>query len=214
MKQRTLSFAIGMGLAAIVLAGCNGPFGPIVEREEPTPTQTLQASPTPAATEVPADRLPPGVSVASVTPQLPPTQIVGATVGAGVASTAVIGPPLTMLPPGGPPQLTPPFTPQGNPASTPTVTLADNGGTITIRVGQSFLLYLSQAGMDWMVSIEDESVVNRMKDATPPEGAQGYFTGLKPGKTTLMAVGDAPCRQVEPPCMMPSMLFQVEIVVQ
>jgi hypothetical protein len=48
MNLRTLPTGLCVGLAAIILAGCSsGPFGYIVEREEPTPTRVDHGRPRP-----------------------------------------------------------------------------------------------------------------------------------------------------------------------
>jgi hypothetical protein len=106
-----------------------------------------------------------------------------------------------------------------SPSSTPstgtqnTVTLADDGQTITLRVGDSFLLELGE-DYNWTPTVEDQTIVSRAKNIAVIRGAQGVYDGLQAGKTALTAVGDPVCRQANPPCEQPSRLFKVQIVVQ
>ena len=93
------------------------------------------------------------------------------------------------------------------------ITLADNGGTISLAVGDEFLL---QLGSDfvWTLMPLNESVVARARNVTVVRGAQGVYRAVGPGAVTLAATGDPPCRKVTPPCGAPSILFEVKLVVR
>ncbi len=93
------------------------------------------------------------------------------------------------------------------------VTLADQGKTIHLKVGESFLLKLGSDTYNWQVNISDQNVVSLVKGVMVIRGAQGLFEGRQPGTATLTATGDPQCRQSTPPCMLPSIMFQVNIVV-
>jgi hypothetical protein len=97
--------------------------------------------------------------------------------------------------------------------STQTVTLADDGLTITLHVGGSFLLKLGE-DYTWTPTVDDETIVSRAKGIAVVRGAQGVYDALKVGKTTLTAAGDPVCRQAKPPCGQPSRQFEIQIVVQ
>lgn len=118
---------------------------------------------------------------------------------------------------GAPPSVTPQSA--GSPSATPepvisqTVTLADDGRTITLHVGDSFLLKLEE-GYTWTPSVGDESIISRDRGITVVQGAQGVYEALKVGETILVADGDPTCRQSKPPCMRPSRRFQIQIVVE
>jgi hypothetical protein len=94
----------------------------------------------------------------------------------------------------------------------PRITLADNGKTITYTTGQTFLLYLGD-NYNWSLSITDQNIVSRVKNIATIRGAQGVYNVLQAGTITLSAVGDPPCRDQQPACMLPSIQFQVIIVV-
>jgi hypothetical protein len=101
---------------------------------------------------------------------------------------------------------------KGGPPANGTVTLADNGASFTLAVGDRFLLQLGTQ-FDWTVSIADQSVVRRVPGITVIQGAQGVFEAAAPGTTSLSATGDPPCRRSKPACGAPSILFQVTFVV-
>jgi len=92
------------------------------------------------------------------------------------------------------------------------VTLADEGKTITTRAGERFLLKLDDT-YDWTVTVSDETIVSRVRNITVIHGAQGVYEALNPGNATLTAIGEPVCRSSQPPCAMPSRLFQVPLAV-
>ena len=94
------------------------------------------------------------------------------------------------------------------------VTLADQGQTINMTVGQSFLLKLG-ADYTWNIAISDESVISRTPRIIPLEhGAQGIYDVNAAGTTTLTAAGDPVCRQATPACSTPSIQFSITVVVK
>lgn len=99
--------------------------------------------------------------------------------------------------------------PQAGPAKPP-ITLADNGRTIDLAVGDRVLLQLGDA-YTWTVQIADPAVLSRVVNVTVVKGAQGLYEAKQSGTTTLTAAGDPACRQVQPPCAQPSRLFRVQV---
>ena len=93
------------------------------------------------------------------------------------------------------------------------VTLADQGSMIDLSVGESFLLQLGEE-YTWDVSVSDQNVVSRVRNITVVRGAQGVYIALQAGTVTLSATGDPVCRQSKPPCAMPSIMFEIKIVVK
>jgi predicted secreted protein len=93
------------------------------------------------------------------------------------------------------------------------VTLADSGKTITLKVGENFLLKLGN-DYTWNINVSDESVISRVKNVMVILGAQGIYDALKPGTAVLSATGDPQCRQATPACAAPSIQFSVTVVVQ
>jgi hypothetical protein len=93
-----------------------------------------------------------------------------------------------------------------------TITLADDGKTFTLQVDETFLLNFGE-GYDWNISIDDQTIISREVNVMVIRGAQGIYKAHKPGRATLTAVGDPPCRQSVPPCAAPSRLFRLNVVV-
>ena len=107
---------------------------------------------------------------------------------------------------------TPVVTPTEQPFG-PTITLSDTGKTVTLTLGERFVLQLGDTFI-WSVSIDNPTIISRVPGVLPIRGSQGLFETLKPGQTMLHATGDPACRQAKPQCELPSQLFQVTVVVQ
>jgi putative hemolysin len=103
--------------------------------------------------------------------------------------------------------------PGGAEASPQTVTLENDGGTIALEPGDRFLLKLDEA-YDWTVTVADQTILSRVVNVTVVRGAQGLYEAHQTGSTTLTAAGEPICRQSQPPCAMPSRLFEVRVEVQ
>jgi predicted secreted protein len=93
------------------------------------------------------------------------------------------------------------------------VTRDDRGKTISLTVGENFLLKLGDE-YTWEFSISDQAVLSRVKNIAVIRGAQGVYLATKPGTVTVSAAGDPLCRQSQPPCMMPSILFEFTVQVK
>jgi hypothetical protein len=101
---------------------------------------------------------------------------------------------------------------QARPASSRTVTLADNGATLTMRVGDRFVLSLGET-YNWNVQVADQNVVSRVVNITVVRGSQGVYEGRGVGETDLTASGDPGCATATPRCLIPSLLFRVHLIV-
>jgi hypothetical protein len=93
------------------------------------------------------------------------------------------------------------------------ITLADQGKTIQLKVGQRFLLNLG-ADYNWNPVVADQRVVSRVIGVMVIRGAQGLYEAHAAGTTRLTADGEPACRQARPACAMPSRLFEVTLVVR
>jgi predicted secreted protein len=106
------------------------------------------------------------------------------------------------------PTLTPTLPNSSRPARL-TVTLADDGKTITLQVGDRFLLDLG-ALYAWQVTVADTSILNHVPN-TGDKDNQGLYEAYKPGSTTLTAMGTPFCYNAVPRCLMPSRLFTLHV---
>lgn len=75
------------------------------------------------------------------------------------------------------------------------VTQADNGKTVTVKVGSRFVLKLGEE--QWTVDVSDPTVIRRLPNFMMVRGAQGIYQVLKPGTTTLSAQGRPVCNAGE-----------------
>ncbi len=149
-----------------------------------------------------APSTPPAATLPASAPSVAPS-------GSGAATPAPADTP-TQAQPTPEPTLNTPGVPSGD---AKIVTLDDEGKTIQMAVGESFLLKLGEQ-YEWAVTVSDQSVVSRVKNIAVVRGAQGVYDTLQAGTATLTATGDPACRQSQPPCMMASRLFTVTIVVK
>jgi hypothetical protein len=92
------------------------------------------------------------------------------------------------------------------------VTLADDGRTVTLPVGASFLLDLGGPPPDaWQVRVDRAAVLGRVPNVTVIRGAQGIYRALAPGRTELTA--QPTCSRAGPSCPVAGRLFRVTVVV-
>lgn len=92
-----------------------------------------------------------------------------------------------------------------------TVTQADDGQTVALRVGDRFLLDLGDA-FNWTPAVADQSIVRLVPGVLVIRGAQGVYEALRPGETDLTAVGTLNCPPGQP-CPALAILFRVHLVV-
>jgi hypothetical protein len=201
---KTAGFVAGILLIAGVGAGLL-----FLRRAGPRSSLAPPATPTASRGYLPyilsAEAAEPARGDNRATPGLQPTvvstpavQATGPVVGTAVAGTAFVSPSTPA----------PTDTPTATPEGFVIVSRTDNGRTISLTVGQRFILDLGLPGYDWTVVIEDPSLVSRIADRP---GTQGVYEARRTGRTLLTASGDPPCRKATPPCMAPSFGFRAEI---
>jgi hypothetical protein len=93
------------------------------------------------------------------------------------------------------------------------VTLDDNGKTIILHPGDSFLVDLGMDTFNWTVNVDNQDVLSREKNVMVIRGAQGIYQANNPGQAVLTAVGDPLCRSSVPACGAPSILFKITVIV-
>ena len=90
------------------------------------------------------------------------------------------------------------------------VTIADDGTTLHLMVGQQFLLDLG-SGSNWSAKVGSEQVVRRVTGVALPVGSQGLFEARAIGTTFVSAIGVPPCTSGD--CAMFRLGFDVTITV-
>lgn len=109
------------------------------------------------------------------------------------------------------PTTVPPSAPQPAPR---VVTLANEGQTLTMKVGQTFTLQLGGPPPDWSVDVADPSVLAPVPTFSGSPGSQGLYEAKNQGTTTLTATSSYPCQRAHPACMIASRLFRLTVAVQ
>ncbi len=178
---QSILWRLGLTLGALVLLASCG-----IEQSISTPAPPTQ--------EAPAASPPPATGALPTTPPTAPT------------------PSPTLLPSATVPSQAPTLTPAPSGPTRParlTFTLADDGKTITLQVGDRFLLDLG-AQYSWQVTIADPSILNRVPN-TGGKDNQGLYEAIKQGSTTLTATGTPLCYNAVPRCLMPSRLFALHV---
>ncbi len=94
-----------------------------------------------------------------------------------------------------------------------TITPDNNGRTVLMKAGQSFVLELGDI-YNWTIAIDNQNIISREVNIMPLRGSQGVFDAHQAGTTTLQASGDPLCRQSQPACMSPSVIFTITITVK
>jgi hypothetical protein len=61
-----------------------------------------------------------------------------------------------------------------------TITLADNGRTITLNANETFLLNLGE-GYDWNITIDDQTIFSRVVNVLVVRGRRDYMSLIDPG---------------------------------
>ena len=98
-----------------------------------------------------------------------------------------------------------------------TLTVADNGKTVRLNLGQVLAVRLDPAGgMSWHVPATDGTALR------PASASGGYprhgpalatFTAVAPGRVRLHSIPDAACLHSQPPCALVQRAWQVTVVV-
>jgi hypothetical protein len=115
---------------------------------------------------------------------------------------------------GGTPQVTATQSETGTPSGELSVTMADNGSTIHLKVGERFLLDLGNQ-YDWTVVVDNPAIVSRVVNITVIKGAQGVYQANEVGTTTLSAVAGTTCvQESDHPCETQPPEFDLQIIVQ
>jgi hypothetical protein len=90
----------------------------------------------------------------------------------------------------------------------------DNGKTFTVRKGQHLTVTLDDGGSIWSEPDTDNSaVVRRTAVSANPSSSHvtASFLAESAGQAHVSASRDAACRAANPPCMVPTQLWQVTI---
>jgi len=94
------------------------------------------------------------------------------------------------------------------------ITLADQGKTFVMYPGESFILNLGAGVYDWSVEVDNPAVLSRETNSPSMYEVQGIYRANAPGQAVLTAYGNPKCIRSTPPCLMPSLMFKITLIVQ
>jgi hypothetical protein len=96
----------------------------------------------------------------------------------------------------------------------PTLTLADQGKTIDLKVGQQFLVALG-GGYAWKVDFQELKNIVVVPTLLPIFGSQGLFEPIASGRVSFKAKGEPNCNKEEGgPCPQNPVDFEVTIAIE
>jgi hypothetical protein len=119
--------------------------------------------------------------------------------------------------PGLPAASLPGSTPPPTLAGPATLSKADNGATVQLRVGQSVTVTLASEGMfSWYQPKATGAAVRRDRAGggyPAKDTAWAVFTATQPGTATLSSFDDTACLHASPRCLPPQDVWQVTVEV-
>jgi hypothetical protein len=206
-RQRKLAIT-GGATAALLVVG----LAVVLPRHSGTPQARLDAAgrPTDAADTTTTGGGPP---VGSVNGQ-PATTTSVATISPSATAysspgSVVYPSATTVAPPRATTTTAPPST-----GDTVMVNQDDNGKTFTLRPGQHLVVSLSDASWQWSEPDTDNGAVLARTAVSANPGSDhvtASFDAKKSGQAHVSASKDAPCRTSNPPCMVPTYLWQITV---
>ncbi|HZN14758.1 MAG TPA: hypothetical protein VFB78_10850 [Acidimicrobiales bacterium] len=208
-KRRRVRVALaggGTAVVAIVVV-----VALVVAGRDTRPTTDLTLAGPPAGSRDDPSAV--GASTSAVPP--PATSISGSTVPSGTGYSppgSVVYPAVTTIPPT--PRPTTTTTQAGSSGDTVTVTQDDNGKTFTLRPGEHLVVSLTDASWTWSEPDTDNAtVLERTAVSANPSATHvtASFAAKIAGQAHVSASKDAPCRQSQPPCMVPTYLWQITV---
>jgi hypothetical protein len=191
--SRQIVTAVRTAALAVLVAACTG---------APLPSTTGPSVGSIVAPPASASSVPIATAQASPTPAAPAASSAIPTADRSASPT-----------PGTSARPLPTPRPTSPPSDTRTITLADDGATVHVAIGARVLVKLG-TDLVWTVQVGDPAVLVPVRGVALVVGAQGLYTAAKAGSTLVTATGDAACRTAVPPCMVPTRLFSVTVIVR
>ena len=93
------------------------------------------------------------------------------------------------------------------------ITLDEKDKLVEIKKEEKFLVQLD-SNYSWRIDIDNKTVVDSDYSDIRYSGSQAVYLAHNSGNTTITGVGDPHCQYLEPPCMSPSILFQIDVKVE
>lgn len=110
-------------------------------------------------------------------------------------------------------EITTKFNPTQDQLNDEMITLDDQYKIIDVNKGEKFLVQLD-SNYSWRIDIDNKTVVDSDYSDIRYSGSQAVYLAHNSGNATITGVGDPHCQYLEPPCMSPSILFQIDVKVE
>jgi hypothetical protein len=93
-------------------------------------------------------------------------------------------------------------------------TLDDKEKIITLTKGDTLLLKFGNETFDWNITMEDQKIIDRVKNVMVTNDAQGLYKALATGKTKVVVKGEPKCFKTAPQCALALVDFKIYVVVK
>ncbi|SRR5258708_2895006 len=97
-----------------------------------------------------------------------------------------------------------------------TVTEADSGRTVHLRIGQRLRVVLTGRGMQWHRPASPEPLLRVAEASGGYPGthpAIAVFVAVRSGTASVTSITDHPCLHAQPPCMMAQRVWSLRVLV-
>jgi hypothetical protein len=96
-----------------------------------------------------------------------------------------------------------------------TVTMADDGRQVHIKLGQTILFALDDVLYDqWTITFAGPALLAAQPKASLPPHTQALYKAIASGQTSMIAKGDLVCAKVIPPCQIVPQDFQIQVTIE
>jgi hypothetical protein len=93
-------------------------------------------------------------------------------------------------------------------------TLDDKEKTITLSKGDTVLLKFGNETFDWTITVENQKIIDRVKNVMVMSDAQGLYKALASGTTDFVVKGEPKCFKTAPQCALALVGFKIHILVK
>jgi len=98
-----------------------------------------------------------------------------------------------------------------------TVTVADSGTTVHLRIGQRLRIVLDGGGMLWHQPATPERATLRLAEASggypSASPAVAVFVAIRSGAVPVTSATDHPCLHASPPCKIAQRVWSIRVLV-
>lgn len=94
------------------------------------------------------------------------------------------------------------------------VTLENKEKKISLNIGDTMLLKFGNENFDWNITVEDQKIIDRVKNVMVMSDAQGLYKAAAKGNTNFIVKGEPKCFKTAPQCALAPVSFKVNVEVK